>query len=79
LALASAAPAAAQSARITASNISGTTVILVGTNLRELTQVTVGGFVLTGVTTDAGGTTVTGTLPAALTAGSTTRDVHILG
>lgn len=67
---ASAVPVAAQSARITASSISGTTVILVGTNLQNPTQVTVGGFVLTGVTSDSGGTTVTGTLPSALTAGS---------
>ena len=48
------ATAAAQSATITASNISGTDVILVGTNLHNPTEVTVGELILTGVTADAG-------------------------
>src|SRR5262245_191322 len=63
-------PAAAQQATITASSVSGDTVTLIGTNLHNPTQVTVGGQTLVGVTVDPSGTQLIGTTPVTLTPGT---------
>src|SRR5262249_57824044 len=63
-------PAAAQQATITAAAVSGNTVVLIGTNLQNPTQVTVGGQVLTGLSVDPSGTQLTGTTPITLTPGT---------
>src|SRR5919198_2714182 len=60
----------AQSPSITATGVSGTTVVVVGSNLARTTQVRVGDITLTDLVISSDGTTITGMLPGVLNTGT---------